>query len=87
MDQVLVFIVLNMPRLVLGLNEVIRVDNSHDNSCPRPNKREKEKNRQRANTIELWNILFEQVLHLPAVEKCFKQDYHYHQGKWFHIST
>ena len=84
MDQVLVFIVLNMPRLVLGLNEVIRVDNSHDNSCPTPSKREK---RQRANTIELWNILFMQVLHLPAVEKCFKQDYHYHQGKWFHIST
>ena len=53
MNQVLVFIVLNMPRLVLGLNEVIRVDNSHDNSCPRPNKRGKEKNRQRANTIEL----------------------------------
>ena len=83
MDQVLVFIVLNMPRLVLGLNEVISVDNS----CPRPNKWGKEKNRQKANTIELWNILFEQVLHLPAVEKCFKQDYHYHQGKWFHIST
>ena len=86
MDQVLVFIVLNMPRLVLGLNEVIRLENSLDNSCTTPSKRGKEKNRQRTNTIE-WNIICMQVLHLPALEKCFKQDYHYHQGKWFHIST
>jgi len=46
MVLVIVFIVLNMPRLVLGLNE---------------------------------------VLHMPALEKCFKQDYHYHQGKITYI--
>jgi len=46
MVLVLVFIVLNMPRLVLGLNE---------------------------------------VLHMPALEKCFKADYHYHQGKITYI--
>ena len=90
--QVLVFIVLNMPRLVLGLNEVNRffswyggdllaspsvfmnVFQNFEGTCS-----------WNASLMDyIWktakNLLWLQVLHMPALEKCFKADYHYHQG-------